>query len=208
MADILRFFLAPGHGLSNAVNGRFDVGATSRYGSEHAIVTDVAHAVFDRVYQPDAEYSTVPTPVCSVDCEKFHPAKRSGGRAGHLAYVIEYINRNCAKFDLVIALHMNAAASESASGVECFYADIAPAKRRVQAAVLAETFAREVGLPNRGAKADSESARRALAILRDTNCPALLLEMGFVTNACDVDAVKKRGGDALIAAMAAVRGVR
>lgn len=208
MAEILRFFLAPGHGLSNAVNGHFDIGASSKYGSEHAIVTDVAHSVFDRVYREDAEYSTLLTPVCSPDCVRFHPLKRSGGRAGHLAYVIQYINRNCAKFDLVIAIHMNAAVSESATGVECFYSDKAPAKRRVQAAVMAETFAREVGLRNRGAKADSESARKSLAILGDTDCPAVLLEMGFVTNACDVEAVKTKGADALVAAMNAVRGVK
>jgi hypothetical protein len=208
LAEILRFFLAPGHGLSNAVNGRFDPGATSPHGSEYDIVVRVAHGVFDRVYEPDAEYSTVLTPVCSTDCVQFHPLKRDGERAGHLAYVIDYINRNCAKFDLVVALHMNAAASSKATGVECLYSDKAPAKRRVQAAVMAETFAREVGLLNRGAKPDTESARKALAILGDTNCPALLLEMGFVTNECDVEAVRERGEDALIAAMHAVRGVR
>lgn len=214
MADILRFFLNPGHGLSNARNGVFDPGASSPHGQEHAIVTSLVNDVFDSLYRLDcAEFAIVLTPECSVDCVKFHPRKRTpregdDPRAGHLAYVIDYINRNCARFDMVIAVHMNAAASSEATGVEVLYSDKAPAKRRVQAAVFADTFAREVGLRNRGAKSESESSRKSLAILGDTACPALLLEAGFVTNEGDVAAVRERGKEAFIAAMHAVRGVR
>lgn len=202
-AAILRFLLSAGHGLNNVAVGVFDTGATSPYGSEHAIVLELAQEVFYEFYNDDSiEFSVDPVPQCSTACGEKHET------SGHLQQVIRHINENCAEFDMALQLHMNAADNATASGVEVFYAAGSPAKRRRQAEVMAKVLAQALGIPNRGAKPDTDSARKKLAFLRQTKCPALLVEMGFITNPADVDAVKTCGVEALIAAMHAVRGVK
>jgi N-acetylmuramoyl-L-alanine amidase len=199
---VLRFLLSAGHGLNNVSVGSFDCGASSPYGSEHAIVLEIAQEVFEEFYSDDSlEFSVDPVPQCSTACGEQHE------NTGHLQQVIKHINEHCAKFDIALQLHMNASDNAKASGVEVYYAAGAPAKRRRQAEVMAKTLSQVLGLPNRGAKPDTASARKRLAFLRETKCPALLVELAFVTNPADVDAVRTCGADAMIAAMHAVRGV-
>jgi hypothetical protein len=203
-----------GHGLSNSAPGIFDTGATSCYGSEHEIVSRIADEVVDRAWRNElAQFSTIPVPVCSQSCIPHHPRRKdTGGYAGHLAYLIEWINDNAIKgkrgySDFVVSLHMNSGGPE-ASGVEVIYDNAATPLRREQARVAAEVLANTLGLQNRGAYADSKTPRRSIAIVEDTLPPALLFELGFVTNEIDVQRVRECGVEAVEKAIAAVRGVR
>ena len=78
--------------------------------------------------------------------------------------------------DYFISIHTNASVSQSARGTEVLVYS-SPS----QAASLAEDVVREVteitGFPNRGVK-----LRPGLYVLRRTNMPAILVELGFISN--------------------------
>ena len=80
-----------------------------------------------------------------------------------------------------------AAASPSARGCECFAA--AGDERSLKIAARITAALSSMGLKNRGAKYDTQSAHGSLRVLRDTykNMPALLLEIGFLTNKADAE---------------------
>lgn len=81
--------------------------------------------------------------------------------------------------DYFISLHTNAASSPSATGVEDY------AYRRGSRAFelgedIVEELSRTTGLRNRGTQ-----ARPGLYVLRETAMPAVLVELGFITNPND-----------------------
>lgn len=81
--------------------------------------------------------------------------------------------------DYFISLHTNASDIESASGVEAF-----AYSREGEAFALGEDIVKNLseatGLRNRGMK-----VRPGLYVLRKTRMPAVLVEMGFITNPRD-----------------------
>ncbi len=81
--------------------------------------------------------------------------------------------------DYFISLHTNAAGNPSASGVEAY-----AYSRGTRAFELGEDILDELsditGLRNRGMK-----ARPSLYVLRKTDMPAVLVELGFITNPGD-----------------------
>ena len=81
--------------------------------------------------------------------------------------------------DYFISLHTNASSQPAATGSEAFVYS-----KPSQAAELAEDILREMtnytGLRNRGV-----FSRTGLYVLRRTAMPAILLELGFITNAND-----------------------
>ncbi len=81
--------------------------------------------------------------------------------------------------DYFISLHTNASDIESASGVEAF-----AYSREGEAFALGEDIVKNLsevtGLQNRGMK-----VRPGLYVLRKTRMPAVLVEMGFITNPRD-----------------------
>lgn len=81
--------------------------------------------------------------------------------------------------DYFISLHTNASAITTASGSEAYVFRL-----ESESAVLAEYILRQLnfatGLPNRGV-----FARPSLYVVRRTAMPALLLEMGFISNPYD-----------------------
>ncbi len=82
--------------------------------------------------------------------------------------------------DLSLSIHLNAAATVTANGVEVWYWQGNAVMLR-----LANTIAgsiSELGYLNRGSK-----PTRSLSVIRNTNCPALLLECGFVTSKKDCE---------------------
>jgi len=81
--------------------------------------------------------------------------------------------------DLFVSIHRNAADSPVANGVENFvYID--PTPRETQAAEIVLDEVVQVGVQsNRGVKQGN------FAVLRNTRAPAMLLEMGFITNERD-----------------------
>ena len=83
--------------------------------------------------------------------------------------------------DIFVALHCNSAADASASGTEClvFGADSVPARNL--AGCIQHQIVRSLGTVDRGLK-----ARPNLIVLKDTDMPATLVEMAFISNFKDV----------------------
>ena len=88
---------------------------------------------------------------------------------------------NCGLF---LSIHCNAG-PRAACGVEAFVAKGDSASRNIAQRLVAEVSAQ--GLRYRGVKWDCDSQYSRLAVLRDTyrHMPAILLEVGFLTNPND-----------------------
>ncbi|MCL2188180.1 MAG: N-acetylmuramoyl-L-alanine amidase [Defluviitaleaceae bacterium] len=86
-------------------------------------------------------------------------------------------NRNNA--DLFVSIHRNASEHSTANGVENFIYTSAPANTENAASlVLAEVVAA-------GVQRDRGLKRGNFSVLRHTSAPAMLLELGFITNTRD-----------------------
>ncbi len=81
--------------------------------------------------------------------------------------------------DWFISIHANASDIESASGSEAFVFDLSSRAYPLAEDILA-SLSEVTGLTDRGV-----TARPTLYVLRKTRMPALLLEVGFITNADD-----------------------
>ena len=90
--------------------------------------------------------------------------------------------------DYFISLHTNAATSPSASGTEAYaYARGTPAFRLGED--ILENLSAITGLRNRGMQ-----ARPGLYVLRKTQMPAVLVELGFITNPRDATLMRDDPG--------------
>jgi N-acetylmuramoyl-L-alanine amidase len=93
---------------------------------------------------------------------------------------------NANRGDLFVSLHANAAAAAKANGTETIYASQVLSNRsssvvphsKALAERVQHVFSRNIPSPDRGAK---ENVRN-LHVLRNAKVPAVLVEMGFVTN--------------------------
>lgn len=94
----------------------------------------------------------------------------------------------------------------SATGVEVYYATGAGKTRITQAKAALGALSGVLKLRPRGVFPSNMSQHSRLGILDNTKPPALLFELGFVTNSEDVKAVSERGAEAVIQAMKAIRG--
>lgn len=81
--------------------------------------------------------------------------------------------------DYFISLHTNASSLPAASGIEAFAYSEPSAAFSLGEDILRE-LSRATGLKNRGMK-----VRSGLYVLRKTQMPAVLVELGFITNAGD-----------------------
>ena len=81
--------------------------------------------------------------------------------------------------DYFISLHTNASANRSARGSEALVYNIPSVASELAEEILVQ-LRRNTGLPNRGV-----TERRGLYVLRKTQMPATLLELGFITNPTD-----------------------
>jgi N-acetylmuramoyl-L-alanine amidase len=90
--------------------------------------------------------------------------------------------------DYFISLHTNAASSPSATGTEAYaYARNTPAFRF--GADILENLSQATGLRNRGMQ-----ARPGLYVLKKTRMPAVLVELGFITNPRDAALMRDEPG--------------
>lgn len=90
--------------------------------------------------------------------------------------------------DYFISLHTNAATSPSATGTEAYaYARNTPAFRF--GADILENLSQTTGLRNRGMQ-----ARPGLYVLKKTRMPAVLVELGFITNPRDAALMRDEPG--------------
>ncbi len=81
--------------------------------------------------------------------------------------------------DLFVSLHTNASENESATGSEVLVYRLGSTAADI-AEVVVRNLSRVTGLPNRGV-----IARPGLYVLRRTTMPAILVELGFITNPRD-----------------------
>ncbi|MDA45586.1 N-acetylmuramoyl-L-alanine amidase [Listeria monocytogenes] len=79
-----------------------------------------------------------------------------------------------------VSWHFNSAASKSSTGVEVLYYDNA---QKQLAADVSAALAKTLGLRDRGPK-----QRKDLYFLANTNAPAILIEVAFISNANDMKA--------------------
>lgn len=81
--------------------------------------------------------------------------------------------------DVFVSLHCNAAASEQANGTECFAFSHWSKSDRLAACIQSQ-IVHSLGTSDRGVK-----ARPGLIVLNSTHMPAVLVEMGFISNDAD-----------------------
>ena len=104
---------------------------------------------------------------------------------------------NASGADLFLAIHFNACyVTSKAMGTECFYYS-GNAKGKEYATAISKNVAKVLGLPNRGAKANT-----TYYVLRNTNMRALLVEICFVDSQADANAYKEAGVEKIAGAIA------
>lgn len=99
--------------------------------------------------------------------------------------------------DLVIDLHLDSA-SPQATGITTFFQNGKIREKNI-AENFAKIFAEKMCLKNRGAKPDTTTRHGQLGILRNSKTPAILLELGFISNISDVEKIRKNSVDAVLA---------
>lgn len=92
------------------------------------------------------------------------------------------------KYDYFISFHRNAATNKSANGVETYVYTTNNVKS-MQLATIIQNNLVEIGFRNRGVKAAN------FHVLRETYSPAVLIEVGFISNEEDNKLFDKRFGD-------------
>ena len=90
--------------------------------------------------------------------------------------------------DLFLSLHTNASSLPAATGSEALVFSLTGTAADI-ARVILRYMAEATGLPNRGVK-----ARPGLYVLRRTSMPAIVLEMGFITNERDATLMAEAPG--------------
>lgn len=110
---------------------------------------------------------------------------------------IAWVNQSAEPDDLAIDIHLNGSASPDLRGTEAYYSTDSK---------LAEIFALNVskalGIPNRGARHDSESFVGSLGWLRKLKCRSVLVEVCYLSSPGDRKVIVFPSGQ-----MAAARGI-
>lgn len=86
--------------------------------------------------------------------------------------------------DYFISLHTNAATNPKATGAETFYfryGSQRSVKSQELAQIINDTYVKETGLKDRGVKPDTQTAIGSIGVLRHTQMPAILVELGFIS---------------------------
>lgn len=101
----------------------------------------------------------------------------------HLAGKIKSINslHSTKPLDLAVEIHFNSSTDTKANGTETLYYST---KNRPLAERISLSIASSIGLRNRGA-----IKRTNLGFLKQTNCPALIIEVLFLSSPVDTSAI-------------------
>jgi len=158
----MKIAIDPGHGMGNRKTGVFDPGATKKVGTETFAEADIVlrygHTL--RKLLEDGGINVFMTRTSSADSASVGRRARRAAEAGCTHYV---------------SLHLNSSESRQANGVEVLFRDELkdkPLADRLQKRLLQITgFADHVN-----------DKRTDLAVLKFTPGPAVLMELGFISN--------------------------
>ena len=92
--------------------------------------------------------------------------------------------------DLFVAINCNSA-DISVAGTETFYCQGSVKGQKFAQAVQSKIIA-NVGTVDRGVKDDTQTAAGSLGVLRKTACPAILVELAFISNVNDVQLLRDK----------------
>lgn len=141
----------------------------------------------DLVYRIGQELATLLRRNGNFDVRLSRPnADTQIGSSNNTSLRLRVNDANAWGADYFISLHTNASENASASGSEAFaYARGTPAFRLGED--ILEGLAAATGLRNRGMK-----VRPSLYVLKKTTMPAVLVELGFISNARDAFLMRDR----------------
>lgn len=105
---------------------------------------------------------------------------------------------NASGCEIAVSIHLNAGGG---TGSEVFYCK-GSSKGKAIADKVAPAVAESMGIRNRGVKDDTQSAVGRLGWLRNTDAPAILIEVCFVDSQTDHDAYTKAGASKIADAIA------
>lgn len=164
----MKVYLSAGH---NVTKGRGN-GAVSCYGDEAVIAAEIRGRI------------ALGIPTLYVDSD-----------AMKLSEVVSDVNRRIGRNGMAVELHFNAAADPSANGAECVVANNAGSMSKRRAAEISALVSEVLGVRNRGVKSEAQSGRTRLAFVRDTVCPAVIVEVCFITNREDMEKFGAKKGE-------------
>lgn len=107
---------------------------------------------------------------------------------------IDYANTKVKAINdgLCLDIHFNSSSDKKAKGTEAYYGDSETSKKI--ATILSRSVAAAVGTVDRGAKPDTESHAGSLGWIRQTKSWATLVEVGFISNAGDMNLIANSAG--------------
>ncbi|MGJ5673776.1 MAG: hormogonium tapered terminus morphoprotein TftA [Nostochopsis sp.] len=108
---------------------------------------------------------------------------------------IDWINSRVRRGDVAFEIHADSASSPSVRGTSVFYIANNDERKSNAELVLMGLLRRISQLPNRGVKPDTNSGMGNLAFCRQTKAPALLMQVGFLSNPDDRDLLQNRRRD-------------
>ncbi|MBC2143662.1 N-acetylmuramoyl-L-alanine amidase [Listeria innocua] len=136
--------------------------------------------------------------VKAVGAKAFNTTSEAGTQSAVLVEQAKKANAVSKAGRLDVSWHFNSAASKSATGVEVLYYDNA---QKQLAADVSAALAKTLGLRDRGPK-----QRKDLYFLANTNAPAILIEVAFISNANDMKAATTKRTAAVKAVVKVITG--
>lgn len=119
-----------------------------------------------------------------------------------LTKAIEWINKNAKSGDYVLEYHLDSAGKESTGTFAFYYGG--NESSRIKAERMMEVYKKSTGIPaNRKGLVQSDITSRfgRIGIVRDTKSVkknAFLIEMGYITNANELEIVRKKAARAIV----------
>ncbi|KOP26174.1 cell wall hydrolase [Hapalosiphon sp. MRB220] len=108
---------------------------------------------------------------------------------------IDWINSRVRRGDVALEIHTDGASNPSVRGASVFYIANNDERKSNAELVLMGLLRRVPQLPNRGVKPDTNSGLGSLAFCRQTQAPALLMQVGFLSNPEDRGLLQNRRRD-------------
>lgn len=154
----MKIWLDPGHGTQTTY---FDTGAVGQYGTqEQAVALAVAEML------------------CARLAEAGHDVRMTDQK--NMVIAERCREANAWGADLFLSLHCNAA-NGRARGATAFVRKSDSRSKEI-AGIIMDSYLAATGITDRGVKVDVDALGKSLGVLRQTDMPALLLELDFIDN--------------------------